>query len=207
LSPSTCEQISGELIAFLDEELGESERRQIATHVSTCLVCRRELDRLTAVQRWVADLPDIEPSAEFAEQFWDRMNAEPTGAHPKPRSLRSLWWVVPALAAAAVLAVSFRFMTRSSPTPTRPATPAERVVQALPAQTDRPAAATVAAESTLKDGSRQVASVDDLRPGDLPPDLLEHPELFLRLPVVRRLEKLEYFEAVRQEPGNQDGAG
>jgi anti-sigma factor RsiW len=203
----TCEQISGELIAFLDGELGESERRQIATHVSTCLVCRRELDRLTTVQRWVADLPDIEPSAEFAEQFWDRMDAEPTGARPKLRSLRSLWWALPALAAAAVLAVSFQFMSRLPSAPTRPATPAERVVQALPAQADRPTAATVAAEATLKDGSRQAASVDDMRPEDLPPDLLEHPDLFLRLPVVRHLEKLEYFEAVRQEPGDQDGAG
>ena len=37
----------------------------------------------------------------------------------------------------------------------------------------------------------------ELAPEDLPPELIEHPELFLRLPVVRRLDKLEHFEEVR----------
>ncbi len=43
----------------------------------------------------------------------------------------------------------------------------------------------------------------ELAPEDLPPDLLEHPEFFLRYPVVRRLNKLEHFEEVRRHDENE----
>jgi len=46
-----------------------------------------------------------------------------------------------------------------------------------------------------------VASTDDVT--EYPPDLVEHPELFLRLPVVRRLNRLEHFEEVRQYQNDQ----
>jgi hypothetical protein len=48
----------------------------------------------------------------------------------------------------------------------------------------------------------------DVAPEDLPPELLEQPEFFLRLPVVRRLEKLEHFDQVRQHtaPDGTDGS-
>lgn len=192
MTPSTCERISGELVAFLDGELDEGERRPIATHVSTCLVCRREIERLTIVQRWVANVSKIEPGPELAEQLWRRIAAEPEplGARPGVRSFRSLRWALPALAAAAVLTVSFQFMTRSPLAPVA-----------------KPVAGKVAAGPTVKSETRQLANLDDLKPEDLPPELLDHPELFLRLPVVRRLETLEHFEAVHQEHGDQDGAG
>ena len=201
MTVSTCEQISGELVAFLDGELGEGERRPIADHVSTCLVCRRELDRLTTVQRLLADVSRTEPSPGFAAQFWGRMETEslPPRSGLRPRRAQPwTFWALPALAAAAVLAVAFQFMTSTTPTP-RP----ERVVQAPPRQLEKGATTKVVAEAE----TLQVTKIDDMRPEDLPPELLEHPELFLRLPVVRRLERLEHFDAVRQEHGAEGGAG
>jgi hypothetical protein len=201
-----CESIAPELVAYLDGALAEDERRPIASHVSSCLVCRRELERLTTIQRWVAELPRIEPSRDFTATFWERMEAEPLAVEQSERSGRPWRWAVPMLAAAAGLALAVRALvpTGSAPAPgTRGSPPPAAVAKA-----DRPAAAPkVAAAPALKDEPAQVANVDELRPEDLPPELVEHPELFLRLPVVRRLETLEHIDAVKREQQSEGGAG
>ncbi len=46
-----------------------------------------------------------------------------------------------------------------------------------------------------------VAAAGDL--DEYPPELVDHPELFLHLPVVRRLQKLQHFEEVRQREDAQ----
>jgi anti-sigma factor RsiW len=207
MSVSTCEQVTSELVAFLDDELSDADRRPVAAHLSTCLGCRREVERLGSVQRWVSDLPPIEPSADFATNFWRRMNAAEAAVstlHPR----RRVWQLaVPALAAAAVLALVARSLV-TSPTTAPSAPAAAKQVAAAPA---RKAPAGAANQAAPPAEPAQVANADNQLPEDLPPELVEHPELFLRLPVVRRLEKLEHFEEVRQqtpEGGNsQDGAG
>lgn len=207
MSVATCEQITSELIAYLDGELSDADRRPVAAHLSTCLGCRREVERLGTVQRWVSDLPSIEPSADFATDFWRRMNAE-EAAVPTLGPRRRVWQlVVPALAAAAVLALVARsIVTSPSSAPTAPA-PAKQIA-AAPA---RKAPAAVAANRDAAPAEpAQVADAANQLPEDLPPELVEHPELFLRLPVVRRLEKLEHFEEVRTAPEGGtagDGAG
>ena len=208
MSVATCEQITRELVAFLDGELSDADRRPVAAHLSTCLGCRREVERLGTVQRWVSDRPPVELSADFAAEFWRRMNAA-EAAVPTLRPRRRVWQVaVPALAAAAVLVLVARsIMTAPSTAPSAPA-PAKQVAEA-PA----PKAPAVAANRAAPPAEpAQVADADDQLPEDLPPELVEHPELFLRLPVVRRLEKLEHFEEVRErtpaESGSPgDGAG
>ena len=105
MTPSTCEEIGTELVAFLDGELDEGERRPIASHVSSCLVCRREIERLSAVRNLLADLPRIEPGPEFASRFWERLDVVPESTLRR-RSRRSMYWALPALAAAAVLAIA-----------------------------------------------------------------------------------------------------
>jgi hypothetical protein len=208
---STCEQVTSELVAFLDGELPDAERRPVAAHLSTCLGCRREVERLGTVQRWVAGLPPREPSTGFATEFWRRINAEQATV-PTSRRRRRVWpLAVPAMAAAAMLALATRFIA-TAPDTTRSAPAAPPQVAGGPAsQIPAPA---VAANRAAREPAApaQVANADDQLPDDLPPELIEHPELFLRLPVVRRLEKLEHFEEVRQrtpdEGGNSpDGAG
>ena len=46
MSARRAKQIGAELVAFLDGELADDERRPVAAHVSTCLTCRREIERL-----------------------------------------------------------------------------------------------------------------------------------------------------------------
>jgi hypothetical protein len=170
--------------------------------VSTCLACRRELERLTTVQRYVTGMPRVEPGPDFAAQFWQRMDPEPVPTRAPGRPPRPIRWALPALAAAAVLAVALQFMVTTPTAPTRPAPQTRSLAQARPAPKPE-----VAAAPPRQEPAEQVVNVDNLRLEDLPPELREHPELFLRLPVVRRLETLEHFDAVRQEQGDEDGAG
>jgi len=218
MSTLDCAAIGEELVAFLDDELDDDTRRPIASHVATCLVCRREVERLTLVRRWVGDLPAVEPSAAFAAGLWDKIAAETTPATPAPnvRVLRPWRWAPPALAAAAVVALAFSTLLRTTESPTQapPAVAPERVAAPAPA-VRKPDAPVVAARPAPKDEptgeeAPQVAAADalrpeDLRPEDLPPELLEQPELFLRLPVVRRLETLEHIDAVHNSHDDGDG--
>jgi hypothetical protein len=175
--------------------------------VSTCLTCRREIERLTTVQRLVATLPSIEPSPSFAVDFWQRLDAESAPAATNVRRLRPLRWAIPALAAAAVLALALRSLTSTPPSPSAPAARVAAAPVAPAAPAAKGANAKLAAQPKPKEEAAQLADVDALRPEDLPPDLLEHPELFLRLPVVRRLEKLEYLGSDQERQGTDDGAG
>lgn len=203
---TSCDQISTELVAFLDGELGADDRQPVAEHVSTCLTCRREIERLTTVQGWVTSRPAVAPGPTFDDDFWRQIAAEPTPiASPRTRG-RALRWAVPTLAAAAVLALALRSLTHVPPASDTPAVPSTRVA-AAPAAPPAKAAAPQAAAKPAAEPPAQVANVETLRPEDLPPELLEHPELFLRLPVVRRLETLEYLGSVDDRPSNDGGAG
>ncbi len=214
MSTAQCEAIGDELVAFLDGELTDEARRPVAAHVASCLVCRREVERLTVVRRWVAELPAIEPSPTLAEGLWERIAAaERPAASPRVRVLRPWRWAVPALAAAAVVALAFSSQLRPRTiTPTAPTgAPPERVAAPAPVAPKPEAPAVAAARPAPKEDAPQVAQVDDqvrpedLRLEDLPPELAEQPELFLRLPVVRRLETLEHFDAVRDSHGDDAG--
>lgn len=219
MSTSNCEAIGEELVAYLDDELDEEARRPVATHVATCLVCRREVERLTVVRRWIRELPAVEPSPAFADGLWEKIaaGADPAPPAPNVRVLRPNRWAAPALAAAAVVALAFASLLRTTGAPTKaPASAApERVAAPAPAAR-KPDAPVVVARPAAPKGepatgeAPQMAVADAVRPEDLPseslpPELLEHPELFLRLPVVRRLETLEHIDAVQNS--HDDDAG
>ena len=219
MSTLDCEAIGEELVAFLDDELDDDTRRPIAGHVATCLVCRREVERLTVVRRWMSELPAVEPSPTFAAGLWDKIAAETTPSSPAPnvRVLRPWRWAAPALAAAAIVALAFSSLLRTTDRPTSPpaATAPDRVAAPAPAVRKPDAPVVVARpaapqDEPAKDEAPRVAAADavrpeDLRPEDLPPELLEQPELFLRLPVVRRLETLEHIDAVQNSHDDGDG--
>ena len=210
MTGATCDEITLELVAFLDGELSDADRRPVATHLATCLGCRREAERLGTVQRWVASLPPIAPSEGFDAEFWRRMNAT-EAAVPTLRRRRRVWTLaVPALAAAAMVAIVARsLLSPAAPTTVAGTATAPKHVAQAPAAKQAPAVA--ANQATRPAPAAQVADAQQPLPEDLPPELVEHPELFLRLPVVRRLEKLEVFEEVKQhtppEAATQDGAG
>lgn len=212
MSATACERTSEELVAFLDDELSVGERRPVAEHLASCLVCRREMERLTTLQGWLGNLPEVEPSATFAADFARRLAAEPTPIAPRRGGGGGLRWGFPALAAAAVLALALRAFVAAPVSSTAPDAARKRTIAAAPA----PAApaeeepARVATRPSTEEGADQVADVAGVRPEDLPPELLEHPELFLRLPVVKRLDTLEYLGSLHENEKTgaaDDGAG
>jgi hypothetical protein len=124
-------------------------------------------------------------------------------------------WGVPLAAAAALALVWYSSISPNAPDApgaSRGGADVARAPQAEPAprpdavaRVEREAPADAPAEAPVEHAKAELA------PEDLPPELLEHPELFLRLPVVRRLEKLEHFEEVRTpqdaEPIGQTESG
>lgn len=213
MSATACERTGTELVAFLDDELGPDERRPVAEHLADCLVCRREMDRLATLQSWLGDLPKVEPSPTFAADFARRLAAEPTPIASRRGATRGFAWMIPALAAAAVLALALRSFL-GIPGPSSPAPEAGKPRVAAIRRPAEPAAEEEPARVATRPGAEKPASPTDLaaiealRPEDLPPELREHPELFLRLPVVRRLDTLEYLGSLHQQGGgDDDGAG
>jgi anti-sigma factor RsiW len=195
-----CETFAEELVAYLDGEQPVDERARIDAHVGSCLTCRRELDRLRRVRTLMGELRPLAPSPDFAAGMWRRLEATPSRAS---RWRAVVWSVVPLAAAAVVALAWYSSLERAgsqSPIASAPATaPAPAAVAkapaaAAPAEDTRVAGAQPKAEEER--GAREVASAPDF--DDYPPELVEHPELFLRYPVVRRLRKLEHFEQVRE---------
>jgi anti-sigma factor RsiW len=193
-----CDAFAEELVAYLDGEQPEAERARIEAHIGTCLSCRREIERLRRLHVLLGELRPIEPSAGFEEALWRHLDP------PAPRATRqrrAIVWAAPALAAAAVLALVWY----SSLAPMRTTgAPVPRAVAAAPRPATAPAEAVARREAEPESAPRDLAA-NDL--DQYPPELVEHPELFLRLPVVRHLHKLEHFEEVRQHGGGEPPAG
>lgn len=194
MSTPRCEDLSADLVAYLDGEQPDGGRARVEAHVATCLACRRELERLTKVRAWIRALPRIAPAADFEERMWQRLEAD---ARPvvRPRTWRPARWSVPALAAAAAIAlVIYASVERSGKAPTRPANGGPAVVARAPGLPAEQAAA----GGDARDRQTDLATATNLSPEDVPPEVVEHPELFLRYPVIRRLNMLEHFEEVRR---------
>ena len=201
---AACDAYVEELVAYLDAEQPEAERARIDAHVGTCLTCRRELERLRRVRALIGEeLRPIEPSASFEQGFWRRLDAEAPRATPRKARARFATWGLPALAAAAVVALASYSLLPRSTREERAATPgtvAEAPRHAAGHDATRLAHRESAPEPVkpAAEEPRQLANADQGDIDQYPPELVEHPELFLRLPVVRRLEKLQHFEEVRR---------
>ncbi len=203
MSAAPCVDFAPELVAYLDGEQPAADHAHIEAHLGTCLSCRRELERLRRVRTLLGALPVIAPSAAFHDRMWQRLDPMPAGAAGRRRIVA---WGVPALAAAAALALIWY----SSATRMAPAGPGTGGAVASARQ---PAAGGGAGSAESRLAAQHRASPDAGPKPDVavagsdldayPPELVEHPELFLRYPVVKRLQRLQHFEEVRQHGDGQ----
>jgi hypothetical protein len=151
-------------------------------------------------------LPPVTPSAAFAAGLWERLAAEDPPPAARVRPLRPVRWALPVLAAAAVVALALASQLRAPATPPGVHAPAAPIAAAPPPAPE--AAVARPREAEQPQVARAVSPrAEELQPEDLPSDLLENAELFLRLPVVRRLETLEHFESVQNSHEGEEGAG
>lgn len=107
----TCE-FSRHLVAYLDGELPEPLRRQVAEHVARCPRCADELAELRRTRLLLEEWPAPEPAPAARAQARRRLlSRQPAPAGPSPSRLRPAWtrllvrYALP-LAAGALLAVA-----------------------------------------------------------------------------------------------------
>jgi anti-sigma factor RsiW len=97
-----CEDVSKELIAYLDRRANSAERRDVEEHLVQCEACRTRAEEFRKLWTVLDEVPVTEPSFGFDARLRQRIAAE-----PKPRWFT---WLVPqprlAFAMALLLALS-----------------------------------------------------------------------------------------------------
>jgi len=97
-----CNDISGELDAYLDGELEEERAAGIASHLEDCPSCRRKLAERRSVALAVKRLPAVKAPDGFATRFRTARQAGPAAGNTVPvRRRRRLGWAIGSAAAAA----------------------------------------------------------------------------------------------------------
>jgi anti-sigma factor RsiW len=110
-----CEDVSKELIAYLDGRAKASEREKVEGHLAGCAACRNRAEEMRKVSMLLGELPAIEPSFGFDARVRQRVAAEPRG--------RWFGWFVPAprLAFAVALLIALSVVVAKLPSGHTPA--------------------------------------------------------------------------------------
>ena len=206
-----CGQAQRLMTSAVDDELGPRRRRALDHHLAACDACRREIAATGTVLDAVARLPaEVLVSARLEQATLRRLRI--TASEGGSRHERVPWWrsaSLPALALAAAavlaLAVGLRQFDVMSPGPANLATgsAAKRSGQV-------PTQHRVASEAAPARVARQARPTVGEPPREPPAELASAPDLFMDLPILRHMEKLEHFDAIRtttldEEPGPSDG--
>jgi len=170
-------------------ELSPARAGRLAQHVERCEGCRRERGAYAALDRALAALP---PEAELPPRLeQDTLRRVRLAAADEPPAAGMWRWrwlrvAAPALAAAAVLLLA----VRGTESPVEPSHGQPPTVSGAP---HRPAAIPPAPRTARRRrGAEPVPSI----PTDPPPELAARPDLFINLPVLRNMEKLQHYEAI-----------
>ena len=182
------------IVAAVDGEITPERRRDLDEHVAACTECLGELHATESLLGALESLPqeaEVPPLVEAATLRRMRVAA---AEEQERKERRWGWFPAPVLAAAGVavlaLAINLRPEGRQG-TPQPVMTPEATGVRQLARAPERPAPPPAPRQEVA------VATADDaLPPADPPPDLAAAPELFMNLPIIRNMEKLEHFEAI-----------
>jgi len=161
-----------------------------------CAGCRREWEAYTALDRVLGSLP-LEAALPPRLAQVTLRNARLAEAEATKSRRRWLGVAVPALAATAVLVVAARLSLQdTAPTPA-PAAPT-RAVTAPPARVPaRVAERAPAPAPSPAPASPQRRRVARGVPSEPPPELAARPDLFINLPLLRNLDKVQHYEAIQ----------
>jgi len=173
------------ITADLAGELSPGRVRRLTEHVERCEGCRRERTAYAALDRLLEALPPEAPLSARLEQ--DTLRRVRLAADDVPERAGFWRWLgmgAPALAGAAVLLLAVRAVVP----PEEPASPPTRSKQLAASGRSR---ATAPAPATAR--RRATGSV----PSEPPPELVANPDLFVNLPVLRNMEKLQHYEAIQ----------
>jgi anti-sigma factor RsiW len=182
----------------VDGELGPRHKRALDAHVATCATCRAELRRSERLLAALDRLPTEAPVGALLEQATLRrvrqLAAGQDGGARRP------WWWLPlplpavAIASAAVLVLAVGVATRLGDVP-------------APLGGHQAGRGQRAAAVTPAPSHARVARAERRRaPAEPPPQLADAPDLFVNLPILKNMEKLEHFEAIQTTTLDDDDA-
>ncbi len=192
-------------------ELTPRRVARLARHLEGCEGCRHERVAYTALDRALGALPLAAAVPARLEQDTLRRVRLAVAEDPPegPRRLaRWLGLTVPALAATAALVLAVRMAgppaepARESAAPgaqvTRPPSPAAAppVRVARPATPSAPAARPAPSAPPARPAPRH-RRAEPTVPSEPPPELAARPDLFVNLPILRNLERLEHYDAIQ----------
>jgi hypothetical protein len=174
------------LIAARDGELGARRRRALDRHLVRCGACRAEQVAVDGMLAMLDRLPmDADVPTRLEHDVMRRVRTLAADADARGTTVsRWLHALTPPLAAGAVIAgtiLGVRGTIDRAPT-VRPAAP---VAVASPAER------TAVARNDATAGSRRAKT---RIPDDPPAELASRPDLFVDLPMLRDMEKLQHFD-------------
>jgi hypothetical protein len=178
-------------------ELPGPRSQRLAKHMEGCAGCRREWEAYTALDRVLGSLP-LEASLPPRLEQVTLRNARLTEAEAAT-SRRWLGVAVPALAATAVVVVAARLSFQDTePVPAPVQAAPSRTLAAPPARVpDRATKRAPAPAPSAVPASPQDRRVARRVPSEPPPELAARPDLFVNLPLLRNLDKVQHYEAIQ----------
>jgi anti-sigma factor RsiW len=192
-----CERALELLTARMDGEISPWRARRLDRHLAGCAGCAQELDSTARLFAALGGLQQTAAVPDRLERDTLRAVRELAGAEAERRATRGwrAWFEValPIASAATVLLLAIRVTTGPLGETSGPPISGTAVR----------VAANGAAPTTGSSGSRRAggsrtnrrrAPVPATAP---PPELAAAPDLFIELPILRRLEKLQHFESIR----------
>lgn len=106
---SGCEQIRGNLSAFLDGEVSQEEREEVSRHLAGCSSCREQKKLLEECWTYLGGYPTLSAGDDFDRTLFQRLSLEEGYPREKPHPKRGLFRGLPlkpvAVAAAAVILI------------------------------------------------------------------------------------------------------
>ncbi len=112
-----CEDVSKELIAYLDGRASSAERAKMEGHLAGCAACRGRAEEMRKVSMLLGEVPAVEPSFGFDARVRQRVAAEPRQSW--------FWRLVPAPrpAFAVALLIALTVLVAKLPSNRTPVTP------------------------------------------------------------------------------------
>jgi len=102
---TTCPFLK-KLSLYIDRELPENQADHVRQHIVTCHECQQALEKWQFADHMIAGLEPIEPSAQFEQKFWEKINSLKDKRRKRWSFLNSgIWGLRPALAAAAAAVI------------------------------------------------------------------------------------------------------
>jgi anti-sigma factor RsiW len=185
----------------VDAELSAWRRRGLERHLAGCSGCAAEMRATRTLLQAVAGLADTADVPSALEQATLRrarqLAAEETEAPSSPP-----WWPLRlpavAVAGAAVLALAVG-LWRSTPEPTGAAPKRLALREDVEPRGIAPAvpAPAPAVERAMRPRGEP--------PSEPPPELAAAPDLFMDMPLLKNIEKVEHFESIRTTTLDGDG--